>query len=92
MTVTVITPKYRVVTPLDEPYMLLWHEEAKLNMQLLGNSNKPINAMDLKALPQIIERQVDIYNDLHPDANLGKPPETIVEGDDTPRTPGCGEF
>ena len=93
MTATMIIPKYRVVTPTDEPYMLLWHEDKKLQMQLLGNPSKPIIAMDIKALPQIIERLVDIYNDLHPDAHIGELPETIVEhGEHTPVTPGCGEF
>ena len=88
----VIVPKYRVLTPTDEPYMLLWHEDKQLKMQLLGNPNKPIVAVDIKALPQIIERLVDIYNDIHPDANIGQEPQIVVEEDYTPRTPGCGEF
>lgn len=90
---TVITPKYRVVTPTDQPYMTLWHENNKLHLQLLGAANQPIVAMDIKALPQIIERLVDIYNDLHPDAHIGQEPEIIVEeADYTPKTPGMGEF
>lgn len=93
MTAPVIIPKYRVVTPTDEPYMLLWHEDKKLNMQLLGNPNKPIITMDIKALPQIIERLVDIYNDIHCDAHIGTPPEIVEErGEHLPITPGCGEF
>jgi hypothetical protein len=93
MTSPVIIPKYRVVTPTDEPYMLLWHEEAKLHLHLLGNPNKPIIAMDIKALPQIIERLVDIYNDLHPDSTIKSEREIIVEEPPyEPQTPGMGTF
>lgn len=78
--------KYAVVSPSGRKYLELWHESHQLHMQLLANANQPTVALDIKALPQMIEALVDIYNELHPSANIGKAPETVVEGFDAPAT------
>lgn len=80
------TPKrHAVVTPEGRKYLEMW-QDGQLRIQLLGATNTPIVTLDIQALQQMIEGLIGIYNEVHPSANLGQEPETIVEGFDEPTT------